>query len=118
VAAEDEAAQAVVVPALVAGERPAPAPPPSPAAPSPVPPVEAIVGFAAGAPVAGVAERAGGGGGSDDDLSISCAVYDDSRGRPCGEVVESGTLTCAKHRVRQTRTQISRNDAARRRYGG
>lgn len=52
-----------------------------------------------------------------DDTPISCAVYDEMRGRPCGEPVESGTLTCTKHRVRATRTQISRNDAARRRFG-
>jgi hypothetical protein len=55
---------------------------------------------------------------ADDDLGdISCAVFDEARGRPCGEPVEAGTLTCAKHRVRATKTQISRNDAARRRFG-
>ena len=52
----------------------------------------------------------------DDGVEISCAVFDDSRGRPCGEPVEAGTLTCVKHRARPTRTQVSRNDAARRRY--
>lgn len=55
---------------------------------------------------------------ADDDDAIPCAVFDEQRGRPCGEPVESDTLTCAKHRVRPTRTQISRNDAARRRFGG
>jgi hypothetical protein len=50
------------------------------------------------------------------DSSITCAVFDDVRGRPCGEPVEVGTLTCPKHRARPTRTQVSRNDAARRRY--
>lgn len=53
---------------------------------------------------------------ADDDATL-CAVFDDQRGRPCGQPVEAGTLTCAKHRVRPTRTQISRNDAARRRFG-
>ncbi len=52
-----------------------------------------------------------------DDDAISCSIFDDQRGRPCGVPVEDGTLTCAKHRVRQTRTQISRVDAARRRGG-
>lgn len=60
----------------------------------------------------GVGEAAG--GARDDE--IACAVFDDSRGRPCGEPVEPGTLTCVKHRARPTRTQVSRNDAARRRY--
>ena len=50
------------------------------------------------------------------DEDIACAVFDDSKGRPCGEPVEAGTLTCVKHRARPTRTQVSRNDAARRRY--
>ena len=54
----------------------------------------------------------------DDDDDIPCAIFDDQRGRPCGAPVESGTLTCSKHRVRSTRTQISRVDAARRRGGG
>jgi hypothetical protein len=52
-----------------------------------------------------------------DDDAIPCAIFDDMRGRPCGEPVEAGTLTCSKHRARQTRTQISRVDAARRRGG-
>lgn len=53
-----------------------------------------------------------------DGGDIPCPVFDDSRGRPCGDPVEAGTLTCSKHRVRATKTQISRNDAARRRFGG
>ena len=52
----------------------------------------------------------------EDEGEIACAVFDDSRGRPCGQPVEPGTLTCVKHRARPTRTQVSRNDAARRRY--
>lgn len=53
-----------------------------------------------------------------DDEAICCSVFDPHAGRPCGSPVEAGTLTCAKHRVRPTRTQVSRTDAARRRYGG
>jgi hypothetical protein len=52
----------------------------------------------------------------EDDGEIACAVFDEMRGRPCGQPVEPGTLTCVKHRARPTRTQVSRNDAARRRY--
>ncbi len=54
---------------------------------------------------------------SDADDSVPCPVYDDSYGRPCGEPIEPGTLTCVKHRVRSTSTQVSRMDNARRRYG-
>ena len=53
----------------------------------------------------------------DDDDSFPCPVYDDSMGRPCGEPTQPGTLTCAKHRVRATSTELSRMDNARRRYG-
>ena len=53
-----------------------------------------------------------------DEDAFPCPVYDNARGRPCGDPVESDTLTCLKHRSRPTRTQVSRNDAARRRYGG
>lgn len=52
-----------------------------------------------------------------DDEGIACPVFDESRGRPCGAPVEAGTLTCLRHRARPTRTQLSRNDAARKRYG-
>lgn len=54
---------------------------------------------------------------SADEDAIPCPIFDDQRGRPCGGPCEDGTLTCSKHRVRQTRTQISRVDAARRRGG-
>jgi len=51
------------------------------------------------------------------DEAVLCSVFDPQSGRPCGQPAEAETLTCRVHRARPTRTQISRNDAARRRYG-
>ncbi len=48
---------------------------------------------------------------------VLCSVFDQTRGRPCGEPAEPDSLTCRVHRVRPTRTQLSRIDAARKRYG-
>jgi hypothetical protein len=48
---------------------------------------------------------------------VLCSVYDQMRGRPCGEPAEPDSLTCKNHRARPTRTQLSRLDAARKRYG-
>lgn len=48
---------------------------------------------------------------------VLCSVYDQMRGRPCGEPAEPDSLTCKAHRARPTRTQLSRLDAARKRYG-
>ncbi len=53
----------------------------------------------------------------DDDDVIPCPVYDAHAGRPCGKPTEPGTLTCKDHATRSSSTQISRLDAARRRYG-
>ena len=53
----------------------------------------------------------------EDDDSIPCPVYDEFAGRPCGDPTEPGTLTCKAHDTRQSSTQISRLDAARKRYG-
>ena len=52
-----------------------------------------------------------------DDDTFPCPVYDDFEGRPCGEPTEPDGLTCSKHRVRATTTEVSRMDNARRRYG-
>jgi hypothetical protein len=51
------------------------------------------------------------------DEPVLCSVYDQMRGRPCGEPAEPDSLTCKAHRARPTRTQLSRLDAARKRYG-
>ena len=51
------------------------------------------------------------------DDPVVCSVFDQMRGRPCGEPAETESLTCKVHRVRPTRTQLSRIDAARKRYG-
>lgn len=48
---------------------------------------------------------------------VLCSVFDQMRGRPCGEPAEADSLTCKAHRARPTRTQLSRIDAARKRYG-
>jgi hypothetical protein len=48
---------------------------------------------------------------------VLCSVFDQVRGRPCGEPAEPDSLTCKAHRARPTRTQLSRIDAARKRYG-
>jgi hypothetical protein len=48
---------------------------------------------------------------------VLCPVFDQVRGRPCGEPAEEDSLTCKVHRARPTRTQLSRIDAARKRYG-
>ena len=52
-----------------------------------------------------------------DDDALPCPVYDDLTGRPCGKPMEPDTLTCKDHDTRSSSTQISRLDAARRRYG-
>ena len=49
--------------------------------------------------------------------TFPCPVFDQMRGRPCGEPAEADSLTCKTHRARPTRTQLSRIDAARKRYG-
>lgn len=64
-----------------------------------------------------MAERRDDDGPLDEDDSIPCPVYDDLQGRPCGEPTQPGTLTCKAHSTRSSSTQISRLDAARRRYG-
>ena len=51
------------------------------------------------------------------DDTVYCSVFDQARGRPCGEPAEPDSLTCKAHRARPTRTQLSRLDAARKRYG-
>ena len=51
------------------------------------------------------------------DEPVTCSVFDQMRGRPCGEPAEPDSLTCKVHRARPTRTQLSRIDAARKRYG-
>jgi hypothetical protein len=51
------------------------------------------------------------------DEPVFCSVFDQMRGRPCGELAEPDSLTCKVHRARPTRTQLSRIDAARKRYG-
>ena len=53
----------------------------------------------------------------DGDEEIPCPVYDEHARRPCGKPIEPGTLTCKEHDTRSSSTQISRLDAARRRYG-
>ena len=52
-----------------------------------------------------------------DDDAMPCPIYDQLTDRPCGKPMEPGTLTCKEHATRSSSTQISRLDAARRRYG-
>ena len=52
-----------------------------------------------------------------DDDAVPCPIYDAQTGRQCGKPTERGTLTCKEHDTRSSSTQISRLDAARRRYG-
>jgi hypothetical protein len=52
-----------------------------------------------------------------DDDALPCPVYDELTGRPCGKPMQTNTLTCKDHATRSSSTQISRLDAARRRYG-
>jgi len=52
-----------------------------------------------------------------DDDATPCPIYDQLTDRPCGKPMEPGTLTCKEHATRSSSTQISRLDAARRRYG-
>jgi len=49
--------------------------------------------------------------------AMPCPVYDQMTGRPCGEPMAPDRLTCKEHDTRSSSTQISRLDAARRRYG-
>jgi hypothetical protein len=49
--------------------------------------------------------------------AIPCPVYDERTGQQCGKPTEPDTLTCKEHDTRSSSTQISRLDAARRRYG-
>ena len=63
------------------------------------------------------AEKKGVAGPMDAETTIPCPVFDPLQARPCGEPCEAGTLTCKEHRARPTRTEISRQDAARKRYG-
>jgi hypothetical protein len=51
------------------------------------------------------------------DDAPPCPIYDELSGRPCGKPMEPDTLTCKEHGTRSSSTQISRLDAARRRYG-
>jgi len=52
-----------------------------------------------------------------DQEAMPCPVYDQLTGRPCEQPMEPDRLTCKEHDTRSSSTQISRLDAARRRYG-